>query len=386
MSNIFRIMKKELDKIFLDKRLIFTTFIMPALIVFLIYSCMGFITKNAQDGAQQKESVVALSGAESDIAVFKPFLEAVEKVRVESTDKLSESEISDKIKSGEIQLYAEILGFSEDGKLSVNSYADTVNTSSSVAYSRFMAALEAYRAAVLQSQGVDTIKYVNNYTELAKGDSISISVISMIVPMMLVIMLFANAMSVSAEGIAGEKERGTLATIMMTPVRRTDIIFAKVFANGIITLLVAVSTFIGMAFSLDSFASGMGISGDVSYAFGDYCILLLMISMIALTAVALFSVASTLAKNVKEASSISMPMYVIGMVAAIISANSDLPKDWYFYLIPVYNCAAVIKSVMMFEVSAVNVLVTVASSVVFFVAVCLGLGRLFRHEKILFAQ
>lgn len=385
MSNIFKIMKKELDKIFLDKRLVFTTFILPALIVFVLYTCMGMITKSTQTDMQNQDTIMAINADKALLEVFKPCLTAVGHVKIVESEKLSEEEIKSRIKDGEIDIYVEITGIS-DKKLNVNSYANTVNQKSLMGKQRLISALEVYRAVVLQQEGTDTVRYINNYTELAEGNSVSISIISMIVPMMLVIMLFANAMGVSAEGIAGEKERGTLATIMMTPVKRTDIIFAKVFANSIITLLVAVSTFIGMAFSLDSFAEGMGISGKVNYAFGDYAILFLMIVMIALTAVALFSVASTLAKNVKEATSVSMPMYIIGMVAATVSGYASLPSEWFYYLIPVYNCAAVIKSVMMFDVNALNVVISIASSVVFFVAVCLILGRLFKREKILFAQ
>lgn len=383
MSNIFKIMNKELDKIFKDKRLVFTTFIMPALIIFIIYGCMGELMGSTDSELQSHETIMAVNG---NASALEPFVQAVGSIKLIETEKLSESEIKQLIKKGEIDIYVELYGMNEEGKLSLSSYADTVNTNSQLAVQRLSLVLETYRVALLQSEGVDTVKYVNDYVELASVDSVSVSIISMIVPMMLVIMLFANAMSISAEGIAGEKERGTLATLLMTPIRRSDIIFAKVFANSIITLLVAITTFIGMAFSLDSFTAGMGISGEVSYAFSDYVILLLIVFTIALTAVALFSVASTLAKNVKEASSISMPIYIIGMVAAIISAYSSLPAEWYYYLIPVYNCACIIKSVMMFDINALNVIITIASSVVYFVGVCLGLGRLFRRESIVFGQ
>jgi len=385
MSNIFKIMKKELDKIFKDKRLIFTTFILPALLIFIIYTCMGNMMMGSGTETESVDSKVVYYG--DTATILMPFVEEMGNIElIAAVQRFEGDNIRQLIESDACDLYMEVDGFDENGKLIVRTYADTLDAYSQQAVVRVTTLLEVYESIILKNEGIDTEKYINIYTELATQDTASVTIISMIVPMMLVIMLFANAMSISAESIAGEKERGTLATIIMTPVRRSDIIFAKVFANGIITLLTAVSTFIGMIMSLDSMTSALGITGSVTYAFTDYVILLLMVFAVALTAVSLFSIASALAKNVKEASSISMPLYLVGMVAAIASSYATVPTQWYMYLIPVYNCASVLKSVMTFDVNPVNLAVTLVSSVVFFVAVCLILGRLFRKEKILFAH
>ena len=44
-----------------------------------------------------------------------------------------------------------------------------------------------------------------------------------IVPLLLLILVFSSVMSIAAESVAGEKERGTMATLLATPIKRHDI-------------------------------------------------------------------------------------------------------------------------------------------------------------------
>ncbi|MEG1711314.1 MAG: ABC transporter permease subunit [Clostridia bacterium] len=384
MSNIFKILKKELDKIFKSKRMIFSTFIMPALVIFLVYSAIGAMENNSMTDKQNHVSQITYIGQQP--ADLKPFIDAVEVVKFTQSEKqLSKDEIKALIKSGSTDLVVEFIE-SSNGKIILNSYGDSFEKNSPVAINRLNAILEIYQKTAWNTEFGDIEKYNNTFTELADGNRMFTSLISIVLPMMLVITLFANAMGFSAETIAGEKERGTLATLMMAPIKRTDIIFAKVFSNSIITLLVALSTFIGMAFSLNSLSSILGGAGHLSYGFTEYALLLLLILTVALTSVSLFSIASAVAKTVKEANSLSMPIYLLGMLAAIVPSYIDTPSAWYFYLIPIYNCTISLKTVLSFDISPLNLIITFLSSFVFFISVCLFLSKLFKKESILFGH
>ena len=60
----------------------------------------------------------------------------------------------------------------------------------------------------------------------------------------------SSSLGIGADVIAGEKERGTLSTLLMAPITKTEIIVGKILATTIITLLSSVGSFLGIAASL----------------------------------------------------------------------------------------------------------------------------------------
>jgi sodium transport system permease protein len=68
--------------------------------------------------------------------------------------------------------------------------------------------------------------------------------------MLIIMFLFSGAMSIGPDSIAGEKERGTIATLLVTPVKRSEIAIGKVMSLSIISLFSATSSFIGIMLSL----------------------------------------------------------------------------------------------------------------------------------------
>ncbi|MCK7484352.1 MAG: ABC transporter permease subunit [Bacillus subtilis] len=67
------------------------------------------------------------------------------------------------------------------------------------------------------------------------------SMLSTLLPMLVVMFMFTGAMAIGPESIAGEKERGTIATLLVTPVKRREIALGKVFSLGVLSLISAAS-------------------------------------------------------------------------------------------------------------------------------------------------
>ena len=113
-----------------------------------------------------------------------------------------------------------------------------------------------------------------------------------IVPLLLLILVFSSVMSIAAESVAGEKERGTMATLLATPIKRRDIALGKVLAITVIGLLIAASSAIGIFSGLPGIMQG---SVDINvYGPVEYVLLALVILSTTLVIVALITVVSTL--------------------------------------------------------------------------------------------
>lgn len=69
-------------------------------------------------------------------------------------------------------------------------------------------------------------------------------------PMLLMLFLFSGCMAVAPESIAGEKERGTIATLLVTPMKRSDLAIGKILALALIALLSGISSALGTVLAL----------------------------------------------------------------------------------------------------------------------------------------
>ena len=221
--------------------------------------------------------------------------------------------------------------------------------------------------------------------DVAEERDVAGSVVVSIVPMLLLILLFTSCMSVAAESVAGEKERGTMATLLATPVRRRDIALGKVLAVSIIGLLIAASSAIGIFAGLPSIMQG-SVSMSV-YGVSDYVLLTLVIASTTLVVVVLITMVSALARTTKEASMYLTPlMIVVMLVGALGMFGGATQTEPQFYLIPLYNSVQCMISIFTFDFQPMNVALCVASNLAYTGAGVLVLQRMFDSERLMFAR
>jgi sodium transport system permease protein len=209
-----------------------------------------------------------------------------------------------------------------------------------------------------------------------------------IFPMMLMMFMFAGCMSIAPESISGEKERGTLGTILVTPARRSDLALAKIFSITLFGILSMIGSFVGLMLSLPNMlqADGMDMSLDF-YTAGDYALIFLVLLTTALVFVSMLSILSAYAKSVKEANAYAMPLYFITIVCGLSGmVTGGAPKDAVYYLIPIFNSAQSLTAIFKFDIDMVNIAVTLAVNVVFLLVCAFALTKMFDSERIVFEK
>ena len=222
--------------------------------------------------------------------------------------------------------------------------------------------------------------------DVATEEDASSMIFSMIGPMLVMIMLMTGCVAVAPESIAGEKERGTLATMLVTPVKRSHIAVGKVFALSIISLLSGVSSFTGVVLALPKLMNGSGVEISMnSYGFAEYASLLGIVLSSVLVMVAAVSILSTLSKSVKEATTMVSPVMIVVMVAAISSSFLST-SSLFVYCIPLLNSAAVMNAVFAMSVNPLHVLLTVVINLVAAIILGVVLAKMFNNEKIMFSK
>ncbi len=386
-SNTWTIISKEFARFFGDRQLLFTTVIMPGLLIYIIYSLMGSgIQKMVSEGANETVTLQVENLPQSLAPVF---------YSLDSSVVLSEQPIADddiaQLENKDIN--AVLLRFptdfdqvvannselrTPDSELpSVEIYYNSTNNASNRVHMVVSSVLNNYARP-----------YVVSELDQASNESIGAMIWSKLLPMLIIMMLFSGVMAIAPSSIAGEKERGTIATLLVTPMRRNELALGKIVSLSGIALLSGISSFVGIALSLPKMVA-MGDAADLGfhYTTSDYFVLLLVIFASVLIMASAVSLLSALAKDVKNAGTMVTPFMLVIMLAGLLPMFQDgASSSLVVYLIPFYNSIEVMTAVFAHELEWMPVIVTLASDVIYTGIAVWGLTRMFNSEKVMFSR
>lgn len=400
------IIKKELKRVFTDRRLVISTFIIPAISIYVIYTLMGSMAGNLVSDIKEHQSSVLVSGAPES---FVNFYES-NKNDYNLNMLMGSYNIEDQteaIKTGEIDL---LIQFEEDFDVRIENYKDFetapeiktfYNPSeeySAEARNNFVySLLEDYQQSVLMER-FGNMSYVQAFDVDRTNQATSIiidekkassSSLSMIVPMLLAIILFAGAMGIGMDTIAGEKERGTMATLLLTPVPRETIALGKVIGLGIVAIISSAFSFGAIIASLPNMMNTVaeGNMGSMKIMFNGVQYVELFVMMIALVGiyVGLICLISVRARSVKEAGTYVAPVYMVIMVAAfstMFTTGSEVAL--YKFAIPVYGTIMAIKRMFTFDLTFQEFALSTGVAFVVTALLITLITKTFNDEKVMF--
>lgn len=408
MKKIWAIAKKDLDKVFKFPGTLFTTVFLPGLIFFLVYTSISVIINRQIDKEQDKEKIVYVYEAPTGFTEFQTYASQNELLDTSLTFVYSDyeytrAELEAKMKDDEHYI---IIVFDEDFynkavavtnetpaedlpnvKILYNDQNEFLAPTAQALY-YFMAAYKNFLVnQELSSVGKTTEIFTYQMESILDEVTQNTMIFAMMLPMMLMIIIFSGTLGIGVDAIAGEKERGTLASLLMMPVRREQIIIGKMLSTSILSLLVAASSFIGMLSSTlvgGENMFGIDLTAELGYGFSDYMMLLLILIVIAFTVSILVLICSTLGKNPQQAASYAMPLYIVCIMLGIAASSTDLGLGFGKYFVPIFNLNVLLSDLISFKLTVGNGLATVGSSIVFIGVIVMLLVRAFRSERILF--
>lgn len=387
MREIFVIVKKELKRFFTDKRMIMSL-ILPGVLIFVLYSLMGNFIGKAITPADDYEYVICV---ENESVTLDGYLSTLgfKYKKVNAPREEAEKKLVDK----EIDLY---VSFSKDfddagadkaGKNVVIEYNSAKSESAKI-YSALQ--------TVYMQNSVASVDY--NYAinagienpDMATEEDVVKMILTMFMPFILMVFLVTGSVSVASESIAGEKERGTIATLLVTPVKREYIALGKIIALTVTSLFSSLVSFVGIMASLPNLLQLERI-GDVTsidlsvYGASTFVGILGIILITVMMFTMIMSILSTFAKSVKEATQFVTPAMVVVMLASVTSmiGGGKAVTNPALYLIPIYNCAQCLTMLFSGEFYGLCYLFTILSDALFVVLGVVLLAKMFNNEKIM---
>ncbi len=400
-SNTLTIIKKEFARFFGDRQLIFTAIIMPGLLIYLIYSFMGTgIESMIQEGMNDNVTLRVENMPQS----LAPMFDSADSMNIsvvpvpftqKDIDQLEDKNLNTVLMRFPPFFDSQLNSYDPQSGMpapNIEIYYNSTNNATQRVYTMLTSMLTAYEESICNRFDINRVDETSEEPvsfDQATDDNIGAMIWSKILPMLILMMLFSGVMAIAPSAIAGEKERGTIATLLVTPMRRNELALGKIISLSGIALLSGISSFIGIALSLPKM-----IQGDVDtsalgfhYTTGDYFILLLTILAAVLIMASAVSLLSALAKDVKNAGTMVLPLMLVVMLCGLLPMfQNGASENLVIYLIPFYNSIEVMTAIFAHEVQWMPVVVTLVANVVYTGIAVWVLTRMFSSEKVMFAK
>lgn len=248
-----------------------------------------------------------------------------------------------------------------------------------------------YSKWLLTQKGIDETvlkPFLVSQIDVSTPSETSGKVIGMILPYMLILLTLTGAMYPAIDLTAGEKERGTLETLLISPATRTEIVLGKFSTILVVSMVTALLTIASI--TLTSSGVFFGIAEEVKSKLNlhiDATIIgtmILLILPLAATFSSLLMTLSLLAKSYKEAQSYVSPLIIITILPAMASMLPGVKSNLFYSIIPILNVSLLVKDAFTGSLDPLYLLVAFLSTILLAaisVRVCVVV---FNKESVLF--
>ncbi len=255
--------------------------------------------------------------------------------------------------------------------------------------------------AMLEEAGLDAERVTHPFgikrENIASSEQSAGSLLGMILPFMLVVSLLMGTMYPAIDTTAGEKERGTLETLLTLPIKNHEMILAKFFTVALMGILSALLNVISMGFMIfylikllqSDAVSNLGLDLK-NFNVGTF-VPAMLVTVLAIMAFSLFISAVTmcitaLAKSYKEANNYITPLTLVVMLTGYIGFIPNIELDNKMAMIPVANICLLVKEMLLFKASMGPTAIVLLSNVLYAGLAIMLLSKIYDSEGVLFDE
>jgi sodium transport system permease protein len=391
--NIGLVYRKELLDTVRDRRTILSMIIIPILIFPLL--TIGFSSLIATILMKSKAEIQKVAIVNSQAAPeLREMIAASGKVQIVEVDSVEASILRKDIRAAVVlpDNFQEKLSTLDSTSILVLS--DESETKSEFAAQKLETIIGDYRKKIIEGrlaheglspQIAAPFKIENK--NVASKEKMGSFMLSLFLPYMIIILSMTGAMYTAMDLTAGEKERGTMETILVSPIPRWQLAtgkFITILTASVVTTLLSILSMTGtMVYAM---SSSNAMMKDMSLHIQPISIIvigLLMIPTASMFAALLMSV-SLSAKTYKEAQSYVSPLMMVVIMPALVSVMPGVELNLGLSFVPLVNVSLCIKEAMMGNVNWLYIGIIFFSTVLLAAAAIFIAHRLFEKESILF--
>lgn len=395
MKKIGILVRKEVLDILRDKKTLIIMVAVPVLLYPAIIIGMVLAMNYVMQSQEEKTHTAAYSQQyDAEASLFR---EVYEENKEELAVQLDFLAVADKEASKDF--FDAWIDFSKDEQgIHIKVEYTSTNQNSEYTENALQKLADRYREKLLTEQLAEkglTQDFLYPVTYESK-DSVTVSEsagmsIGGSIGMMLVITIMLGAFYPAIDATTGEKERGTLETLLTLPVTNFQMIMSKYIAVALFACVTAVLSLLSLGGSvLFLLGSALGESSEEILHFeplamvGWIPLLLLVVIVTALLITAFSMCFCVFAKSFKEANNYITPVMFVVMFASMVAMIPSLQLDYRTSLIPIVNVSLLMKQVLAQQMNLPLTGITIGINFCYSVLIIWVLAKMYDSENVLF--
>lgn len=380
-NNGWNILKKELREMFRDKKSLSMMLIIPIMIPLLI------IGMSAMFESQLNKPIEDYNKIGFDYELSQIEKNIITEVGIDAVSG-SKEELEKKYDDEEIDLYIT----KEGNKYIINGNNNETTTYASTLAETYLSGYKKYlQNEYLINNNLEADQVINIITvetNILEEENFFANYVTVYAFLFIIMAITISATYPATDTTAGEKERGTLETLLTFPIRSRDIIIGKFLSVSISSMITGIISLILTDISL-LVAKGMfKIYEGVDLALPPISLIFAIVVIIAysfLISGLCIAIAST-SKTFKEAQSALTPLTFISLFPGMIAFMAELKANAVLALIPFLNYTLLFSDITNGIINYLNIFLMLFSTIVIITIVLFVIIRQYKSEKILFSN
>lgn len=379
MNSLGCILKKELKEVFRDKKSLSMMLIIPIFIPLLVFGMSALFESEVNKDISEYNRI----GFSYELSDEERALAKKMDIEVVSED---ESSLQNDYEKGNLDLYV-----IKNGSEYILNGDDNETTSYAMALTEnyFNAYKEILQRNYLVSNNMDDITNIITVKEnISSKENFYANYIINYAFLFLIMAITVSATYPATDTTAGEKERGTLETLLTFPIKSKDIIvgkFLSVTLSSIVTGLISLLLMLGSLYLVNGMFK---IYDGVNLMLSPMSILFTILVIIAysfLISGLCIAIASK-CKTFKEAQSALTPLTFISLFPGMIAFMVNIKSTILLSIIPFINYTLIFEGIVNGSADLLQVILMFGSTIVI---ICVLLGviiKQYKSEKVLFSN
>jgi sodium transport system permease protein len=397
LDKVGAVWRKELLDIIRDRRTLISMIVIPILLLPLLMIGAGVVATSALKSLEAKELVVATVHPENSPRLEQAIAET-EQITLIEMSNLPLDTIRARIETNDIQaaVVFPTENLNDPDTIPVVSviYRED-REKSSLAGRRISRRLDEFSDELVEERLIvlnvpQSVMTPLDIVEenLATDEQMILMALASFLPYILIIITFTGALYPAIDMTAGEKERGTLETLLASPAGRIEIVFGKfmaVFTTSVISgVLSVLSLMVAVVFGASWLGNSFGNELNVQMDAGAFLAALAMILPLAALFSSLLLTVCVFAKSTREAQSYAQPLMIALIIPAMMSmmpgSENSVGSAWT----PVVNVSLAIESLLTNQADPAFIGMTLLSTTIYALLGLLLTTRVFQKETALF--
>lgn len=385
---VWVIFQKEWVDLIRDKRTWISALLIPIVVVPLLFVLIGYSMSKVEEQAREYIPFAVSAGTEPELVAQIAAIPGA--VQLHSVDPI------EAIKAGTIRVAIEtdpaaVRLTDQERPITVKLWYDPTNQKSDYAESVIAQAVERYSQQILE-QRLQKAGFSREWLTPLQLESQSVAskeqetgtMLASVIPMLLLMALVSGGMAAAVDLIAGEKERGTMETLLAAPVRAAELLAAKLLIVMLMGITSALASLCSMSLVFAASQSAAGSIDTLAALVSPGAIFLLLVVIVLSAAMfaALQLMISTVARTNKEAQTLMAPLVFVALVPSyLLLPLNPLDIPGYVYALPLFNSVALVKEICTGQVDVLHACLAIVSSAIYVIVAIYLAAHFFRKER-----